>query len=158
MNEQRHALAELEAHLTNGFQKRQRLDVADGAADLHQRHLGIAGRLVDGGFDLVGDVRDDLHGSTLILATTLLTDDALVDLAGGEIVVLAHGHAGESLVVTEIQIRFRAIVGDVYLAVLEWIHGARIHIDVRIELQQGYPDAAGFENGSERSGGNALAQ
>ena len=158
VNEQRHALPELDAHLANGFQKRQRLNVADGAADLHQRHLGIAGRLVDGGLDLVGDVGNHLHGTAQILATTLLTDDALVDLAGGEIVDFTHAHASETLVVTEIQIRFRAVVGDVDLTVLERIHGARIHIDVRIELYQGYADATGFENGSERSGGNTLAQ
>ena len=63
MNEQGHALPDLDAHLANGFQKRQGLDVADGAADLHQRHLGIAGRFVNTGFDLVGDVRNDLHGT-----------------------------------------------------------------------------------------------
>jgi hypothetical protein len=36
--------------------------------------------------DLVGDVRDDLHGLAKILAAPLLFEHGIVDLAGREIV------------------------------------------------------------------------
>jgi hypothetical protein len=39
--------------------------------------------------DLVGDVRDDLHGLAQIVAAALFLQHGLVDLAGGEIVGLA---------------------------------------------------------------------
>jgi hypothetical protein len=45
-----------DAHLADGLQERQRLDVADGAADFDDRHVGTFGATLDVGLDLVGDV------------------------------------------------------------------------------------------------------
>lgn len=58
----------------------------------------------------------------------------------------------------EIQVRFRAILGDEHLPVLERAHGAGIDVNVGVELQQGKVDSAGFENGCQRCGGDALAK
>ena len=81
--------ADVVAHLAGGLEERQRLDVADGAADLGDDdvrasappagdvRLGAHPRL-----DLVGDVRDDLDGVAEVLAAPLLGDDLVVDLAG----------------------------------------------------------------------------
>ena len=68
--------AELDAHLADRLQERQRFDVADGAADLDQRHIEAAGRLVDAVLDLVGDVRDHLHRGAEVVAPALLADHA----------------------------------------------------------------------------------
>ena len=58
-----HVLApDVVAELADGLQERQRLDVADGAADLGDDHVGVLGHPHDAGLDLVGDVRDDLDG------------------------------------------------------------------------------------------------
>jgi hypothetical protein len=51
-------LARVAAHLADGLQERQRLDVADRAADLDDGAVRALGGAADGGFDLVGDVRD----------------------------------------------------------------------------------------------------
>ena len=40
-------------------------------------------------FDLVGDVRDHLHRAAEVVAAALLLDHRVVDLAGGEVVLLA---------------------------------------------------------------------
>ena len=61
----------LMAHLADGFEKRQRLDIADGAADLHDHHVHIRGHLAHGGLDFVGDVRDHLHGLAEVIAAAL---------------------------------------------------------------------------------------
>ena len=53
-----HVLAELADRLEEG----QRLDVAHGAADLHEDDVVVARDAADAVLDLVGDVRDDLHG------------------------------------------------------------------------------------------------
>ena len=37
-------------------------------------HLGVAGAALDAGLDLVGDVRDDLHGAAEVVAAALLVD------------------------------------------------------------------------------------
>ena len=80
---QEHAVvaAELDAELADGFEERQRLDVADRAADFHHADIGIAGAQLDGALDLVGDVRDDLHGRAEIVAAAFLGDHAFVDAA-----------------------------------------------------------------------------
>ena len=70
----------------------------------------------------------------------------------------AGGRAHEALVVAEVEVGFGAVVGDEHLAVLERAHGARIHVDVRIELDHGDLEPAGFEDGAERGGGNALSK
>jgi hypothetical protein len=79
--------ADVVADLAGGLEERQRLDVADGAADLGDHD--VAGRRVapsaDAVLDLVGDVRDDLHGVAEVLAAALLGDHRGVDLAGGDV-------------------------------------------------------------------------
>ena len=63
---------EVEAHLADGLEERQRLDVADGAADFHDRHVGVARAALDEELDLVGDVRDDLDRAAEVVAVALL--------------------------------------------------------------------------------------
>ena len=75
------------AHLPDGFEKGQGLDIAHGAADLHDRHIAIRADLLRCGLDLVGHVRNHLHGLAEVVAAPLACDDALVDTAGGEVVV-----------------------------------------------------------------------
>src|SRR3990172_437072 len=148
----------LETHLPNRFQKRQRLDVADGTADFNQRDVGAARAKLDATLDLIGDMRDDLHRGAEIVAASFFADNTFVNLAGREIVALTDARAHEAFVVAEIEVGFRAVVGNVYLAVLERTHGARIDVDIRVELEQRPLEAAGFENGAERGGGNPLTQ
>ena len=126
--------AELDAHLADRLEERQRLDVAHRAADLDHADVGIAGAERDAALDLVGDVRDHLHGRAEVVAAALLGDHALVDPAGGEVAVAPGGGAHEALVVAEVEVGLGAVVGDEHLAVLERAHGARIDVDVRVEL------------------------
>ena len=107
--------------------------------------------------DLVGDVRNDLHGAAEIIAAALLVDHALVDLAGREVVALAHLGADEALVMAKIEVGFGAVVGDEDFAVLERAHGARIHVDVGVQLHHRDFEAARFEDGGERGGSDTFA-
>ena len=63
---------DFERELADGFEERQPLDVAGGAADLGDDHvgLGLLGQHVDAVLDFVGDVRDDLHGLVPPLSVT----------------------------------------------------------------------------------------
>ena len=91
------------AHLADRLEERQRLDVADRAADLDDDHAvrrqpagrHAAGALArdarDAFLDLVGDVRDDLDGAAEVVAAALLGDDALVDAPGGDVARPARG-------------------------------------------------------------------
>src|SRR5690606_38028275 len=150
--------AALGADLADRLQEGQRLDVADGAADLDQGHVEAVGGLEYAALDLVGDVRDHLHGAAQVVAAALLADHVLVDAAGGDRVLAGQPGADEALVVAQVQVGLGAVVGDVDLAVLERAHGARVHVDVGVELHHGDPQAAGFQDGSQRGGGDALAE
>ncbi len=150
--------AELQAHLPDGFQERQGLDIAHRAADLDDGHVRIAGSGANEMLDLVGDVRDDLHCATQVVAPALLANDTLVDLAGGEVVALQHPGVDEALVVAEVEIGLGAVLGDEDFAVLERAHGARIDVDVGVELEEGELDAAGFENCRQGGGSDTFAK
>ncbi len=76
--------------------------------------------------DRVGDVRNDLDGRAEIIAAPLLRQNVLIDAAGGDVVALVGGAAGEALVMAEIEIGFRAVIGDEHFAVLIRRHRARI--------------------------------
>ena len=54
-------MSEFDAHLANGLQKRQRLDIAYSATDLDQADVGVARALLYTLLDLVSNVRNDLN-------------------------------------------------------------------------------------------------
>ena len=65
--------ADVDRELADRLEERQRLDVADGAADLGDDDVDVAGLgdQLDALLDLVGDVRDDLHGRAEVVAAAL---------------------------------------------------------------------------------------
>ena len=67
--------AQLLAHLADGFEERQRFDVADGAADFDDRDIGaVGGHFAHGVLDFVGDVGNDLDGLAEVVAAALFQD------------------------------------------------------------------------------------
>jgi hypothetical protein len=55
----------------------------------------------------------------------------------GDVVLLGEGAVDEALVVAQVEVGLRAVVGHEYLAVLERRHGAGVHVDVGVELLHG---------------------
>ena len=102
-------------------------------------------------------MRNDLHRFAEIIASTFFVDDRLIDLAAGQIVVTRKNAVRESLVVPEVEIGFRAIVQDVNLAVLKWVHRSRIDVQIRIELLENNPQPARFKQRAERCCGQSFA-
>jgi hypothetical protein len=108
-----------------------------------------AGAALDELLDLVGDVGNHLYRLAQVIATALFLEHALVDLAGGEVVGAAHARRDEALVVAQVQVGFGAVVGDEHFAVLKRRHGARIDVDVRIELDESDFEAPRFQDRCE---------
>lgn len=151
--------ADLVADLADGLQERQRLDVADRAADLGDDDVDVVGRhAADAVLDLVGDVRDDLDGVAEVLAAPLLGDDLRVDLAGGHVGGPVEVHVEEALVVADVQVGLGTVVGDEHLAVLERVHRARIDVQVRVELLHRDPQAPRLEERTQAGGSQTLAE
>ena len=151
VNENGVLAAEFLAHLANGFEERERFDVADGAADFDDGDVGAVGRdLSHGVLDFVGDVRNDLDGFAEVVAASLLQNDLLVDAAGGVVVVAGERRVSKALVVAEVEIGLSAVVGDENLAVLEGRHGAGIDVEVGVELHEVDAEAAALKQAADR--------
>ena len=134
----------LSAQLTNRLEERERFDITHRASDLDDRHVDVACTFADACFDLIGNVRNHLNRGPEILPAALFRDHRIVDSAGGEIVRLGHRRLGEALVVTEVEVGFRTVVGDEDLSVLEGRHRAGIDVDVRVQLHVGDPQSSRF--------------
>src|SRR5688572_21901569 len=148
----------LEPHLPDGLEEWQRLDVADGAPDLDHADIRVASPQPDAADDLVGDVRDDLDRRAEVVAASLARDHPLVDAAGREVAVAPGRGAHEALVVPEVEVGLRAVLGHEHLAVLERTHGARVHVDVGVELDHADLESAALEYRAKARGGESLAQ
>ena len=148
------------ANLTCRLDEWQRLDVANGAADLGDDDVGGRDLLgsPDARLDLVRDVRDHLHGRAEVLAAALLADHGFVDLAGGEVVHLLHARADEALVMAQVEVGFGAVIGDEHFAVLERVHRSGVDIEVRVKLLHDDTKAATRQQIAERSGGEAFTE
>ena len=152
--------ADVFAHLADGLEERQRLDVSDRAAYLDDDHVraAVAGETLDPFLDLVRDVGDDLDGAAQIVAAALFADDGLVDAAGRDVGELREVLVDEPLVVPQIQVRLGAVVGDEDFTVLVGRHRPGVDVDVRIELQDGDGKATGLEEPADAGGGDSLSQ
>ena len=156
--------AHVVADLPRGLQERQRLDVADRPAHLRD-HDVRRGAVVVGGrhredavLDLVGDVRDDLHGVAQVLAAALLGDHRRVDLPGGDVRPAVQVPVEEPLVVADVEVGLGPVLGDEHLAVLERVHRPGVHVEVRVELLHRDPQPAGGEELAEAGRRQTLAE
>ena len=130
------AAAQLRTQLADGFEERQRFNIANRATDFHQRNIRSFSGTQHVGLDGIGNMRDDLHRRAQIIAVTFLADHLGVNAAGGAVIELGGAHPHEAFIVAEVEVGFRAVMGDKHLAVLKGAHRPRIDIDIRIELDQ----------------------
>ena len=65
---------------------------------------------------------------------------------------------GEALVVAEVEVRLRPVLGHEDLPVLEGVHRPRVHVDIGIELLERDREAPRFEKGADGGGSKALAE
>ena len=156
--------SQVRPHLAGGLEEGLGLDVPHRAADLGDddvghRALGVGrGLSPHDALDLVGDVRDDLNCVPEILPATLLGDDVGVDLPGGGVGGPGEVDVEEALVVADVQVRLRAILGDEDLSVLEGVHRAGVDVDVRVELLHDDAQATGPQQTTQTGGREPLAQ
>ena len=142
--------SDLLTHLASSLQEGQGLDVTHGAADLMDDDIGVA--LVHGEhsrLDLVGDVRDDLHGVAQVVAAPFLGDDGRVHLACGDVRLTGEVLVEEPFVVADVQVGLGTVLGDEHLTVLERIHRARIDVEVGVQLLHRDLEPTSLEKGTQ---------
>ena len=129
-------IAQLPFQLADGFQKRRRLDVADGAPDLRNHKVNVV-VTQHPALDFVGDVRHHLDGLAQIVSAALFVDDGLVDSTGGHGVGTGGADAREPFVMTQVQVGFHPIDSHVAFAVFVGVQRAGVDVDVGIEFLDG---------------------
>jgi len=160
VHQRRIAVSELVAQLTHRLDERQRLDVAHRTADFGDDDVVLLAlsQQLDAALDFVSDVRDDLHGLAEILAFALLFDDALVDFTRRDVVRFRRRLVGETLVVSEIEVGFGAVLRHVTLAVLVGVERPGVDVDVGVELLDGHRITARLQQARNRCRDNPLAE
>ncbi len=91
-------------------------------------------------------MRDDLDSPSQIITAPFLTDYISINTTCGEIVFPGHGRIYKTLIMTQIQIGFRPILGDKHLTVLKGAHGAGINVDVWIKFKERDREPLRFKN------------
>ena len=123
----------LEAELPRGLEEGERLDVAGDAADLAEDDVAVVlAGAPDRRLDLVRDVRHDLDRSAEIAARAFAREDGGVYASRGEVGGFRARDARKALVVSEIEVGFRAVVRHEHLAVLVGRHRAWIDVQIGI--------------------------
>ena len=149
---------QLVAELPDRLEERQALDITDRAPDLAQDEIEALVAFPDEILDRVGDVGNHLNGGAEIIAAPLLGEDLLVDATGGDVVVAGRRPAGEALVMAEVEVGLRTVIGDENLAVLVGRHRPGIDVEIGVELAQPYLEAARLQQRAERCGCETLAE
>src|SRR5690348_9057335 len=150
--------AEFESHLANRFEKRQRFDVADCAANFDEHNIDTFGDLAECSLDFVGDLRNHLHGLAEIIPAPFLGDDRFVDTPSGPVMIARQASGGEALVMTKIEIGFGTVIRYEHFPVLIGGHRARIDVQVGIALLEGNAEAATLKQAANGGCCDSFAQ
>ena len=146
--------------LTDGLQERLTLNIADGSAYLYNSDpvLVLLFGPIEPALDLICDVRNHLYGAPAVISVTLFLQNRPVNFTGGHVGIFIQAFINKSLIMTEIQVCLRTVVGNKNLAVLNGVHRTRVYIDIGIKLLHRHLITSGFQKTAQRSCRNSLAQ
>src|SRR3989344_4522674 len=141
------------------LQKDDVLILADGAAHLDKRHIGLGGllRLGNAADDLERNVGHDLDVFAFVLQVALFADDLLVHPAGGHVVDARQRLAQKALVVAHVLVALVAVVEHKDLAVLGRVHRAGIDVDIRVDFYRRRLVPLALHDAPDSGGGDPFA-
>ena len=90
-------------------------------------------------------MRDNLNRRAVEIAPAFLLDNFRVNRPGCKVVAMPHGLIDKPFVMPQVEVGFRAVVGYKDFAVLKWVHGAGIDVNIRIHLQHLDAQAPAFK-------------
>ncbi len=158
MHQDRLAARAFVDELADCLEERQPLDVAHRAADLAQHEIDLPIANAQEVLDLVRDVGNDLDGFAQIIAAAFLFQHVGIDAAGTDAVGRARMDPGEAFVMAKVKVGLGPVIGHEDLAMFEGRHGARVDVQVGVELAQPDGIAARLQQRPQRGRGKALAQ
>ena len=146
-------------NLPNGFQKGLSLNVSDRSADLRNDHIHIfRSHRVNPGFDFVCNMGDNLHGSAQIVAPAFPVQNGPPDFSGGNGTSAGEIFVHKALIMSKVQICFRAVFRYKDFSVLVGTHSAGVHIEIRVKFLITYLKSSLFQEPPQRRGADTLSQ
>ena len=136
--------ADIVRNLADRLQEGQAFDIADSPPDFANDDVGIVRHCPDVVLDLIGDVRHDLNGAAQIIPAPFLHNHVVIDAAGREVIPPSHRDSREALIMAEVEIGLGPVFGHIDLPMLIRVHGTRVHINIRIQLQKGNASPPAF--------------
>jgi len=135
-------------HLADGLKEGESLDVAHRAphVDNNPARLALPRHLAATPLYLIGDMRHHLDGATEKHTLPLLSDDGTINLPGGHTGGSGKIGIDEAFVMTQVEVSFSTILGNVDLAMLIRRHRTWIDIDVRVQFLNGDRDITTLQN------------
>ena len=103
-------------------------------------------------------MRDELHGAAAEIAAALALEDGAIDAASRDVGDAAELFIDETLVVAEVKVGLRAVVGHKNLAMLDGVHRAGVNVEIGVKFLHRHRIAARLEKPPQRRGRDALAE
>ena len=148
-----------EVHDARGINEELILEIADGASDLDDGYVRL--RLLGGAReppdDLIAYVRDGFDALAAVIEIALALDDRAVHHAARHVVIRPEVAPQEALVVAHVLVSLEPGVEHETFSVLYWVHGTRIHIEVRIYFHKIYFQSARHQELADGSSRDAFA-
>ena len=79
-------------------------------------------------------MRNHLYGTATIVAASFFRENGPVYFSGCDVTLFGETLVDKTFIVSQIKVGFRTVIGNEYFAVLNWVHGARINVDIRIKF------------------------
>ena len=103
-------------------------------------------------------MRNHLHVTTEIAASSLPVQDLGVDLARGDVVATSEILMKHPLVGAEVHVGFEAVIEDEYLAMPIWVQGATVDVEIPLHLDGGHRESLVLQEFRERTREDAFAE
>ena len=158
--------ANTELELAKGFQVWGAFDIANCTAKFDDAHIGclftsISGSLCnidDPILNSIGNMWNNLDGFPEIITATLCFKNLRVDLSGSEVVISSKIEVKETLIVSEVEIDFAAIIENEDFTVFERTHRPCIAVEVGVNFDRGYSQSSTLEKNADATCCNTFAQ
>ena len=103
-------------------------------------------------------MRHYLNGLPQVFTLALFGDDIIIDTAGGNVIGTGGGYIEKTLIMPQVQVGLRSVIGHIALTVFIGVKRTGVYINIGIELLDGDLKAPGLQQFAQRSRNDAFSE
>ena len=132
-------LSQFPFQLAHAFDKRKRFDITDRTSDFsdHEIKFVFISQQFHIALDLVRDMRHHLHSLSQVIPFTFFVNNALIDAPCCDVICAGCLNIQETFVMSEVQIRFMSVYGNIAFPMLVRVQRSRIDINIGVKFLNG---------------------